>query len=127
MFKLTRTLVYIVVTVVYAYGQTSENNVKNSDASSTAQAKVEDKSNIKIGSSGFSEFKGNIPIDKSYRSYVSSVNVGSLGGALRSSSVLREAQLHSAASRAEMYYTGTKGVIRPFLPLRSCTITFGNV
>lgn len=112
MFQLTRTLIYIIVTVVYAYGQTSENNAKNSvpsDASSsTAQSKVEDKSNIKIGSSGFSEFKGNIPIDKSYRSYVSSVNVGSFGG-LRSSSVLREAQLHSAASRAEMY-AGTKRV-----------------
>lgn len=107
----SRTVVYLVVIVFCALGHGSDSVPKDSQASDTpapghsTQSNSEDKSSVKVGSSGFSEFKGNIPIDKPYKPpYISSVNVGSFGvQGLRSSSVLREAQLHSAASRAEMY------------------------
>lgn len=105
----SRTVVYLVVIVFCALGHGSDSVPKDTQASDTpghsTQHNSDDKSSVKVGSSGFSEFKGNIPIDKPYKPpYISSVNVGSFGvQGLRSSSVLREAQLHSAASRAEMY------------------------
>lgn len=97
-------LLFFIVLCVSGQPSDSESKSKNNLAHET-EPDSGSKAGIKVGSSGFSEFKGNLPIDKSYKSsFVSSVNVGSFGGqALRSSSVLREAQLHSAASRAEMF------------------------
>lgn len=106
---LSRTVVYLIIIVFCALGHGSDSVPKDTQPSDvprpSTQPNSEDKSGIKVGSSGFSEFKGNLPIDKPYKPpYISSVNVGSFGvQGLRSSSVLREAQLHSAASRAEMY------------------------
>lgn len=105
LFKM-KLLVILFYIVFGASGQTSDSATKPSDTlAHEIEPDSDPKAGIKVGSSGFSEFKGNLPIDKSYKSsFVSSVNVGSfVGQTLRSSSVLREAQLHSAASRAEMF------------------------
>lgn len=107
MFILMRTtcvLLFIVLSVCEQYS--SNNEFQSTQSSETLvqdiNSNTDKKHGIKIGSSGFSEFKGNLPIDQS--SFVSSINVGSfVGQTLRSSSVLREAQLHSAASRAELF------------------------
>jgi hypothetical protein len=119
MFIISRTLFSLVFIFIYVCGEQSDTSstekanevpVQSSSSSAPAQSQqqsADDKTSVKIGSSGFNEFKGNTPVDKSYSpSYISSVNVvGSFGGQLfRSSSVLREAQLQSAASRAEQMY-----------------------